>query len=281
MSDLVERLRWHGNPNQRALLSEAADRIEELEAEIERLREKFNKQAIILKAAFPEKSGHYFICGEAGEKDTMGLPQSILVCPTYGADIRCTTRYIKAAEVETPERPSKPDPIPPQSSSAPTGEMILHDCDLGVSVCSQADFQEHKRDMEQALQRQSGWNQATTNRLNAMLCQLEALEERMLEASPSREGLDPNASTPAFHGSEDRTPEPQLGDKVQDGRVYRRADPDQRFVGWFPERRSGKERRESKIEQTTSERHYVIEQKIYPTRRGNANRRKVDRGQGQ
>lgn len=35
MSDLVERLRWHGNPNQRALLSEAADRIEELEAALQ------------------------------------------------------------------------------------------------------------------------------------------------------------------------------------------------------------------------------------------------------
>ena len=33
-----------------------------------------------------EKTGAYFICGEAGEKDSMGLPDGILVCPTYGLD---------------------------------------------------------------------------------------------------------------------------------------------------------------------------------------------------
>lgn len=49
-------------------------------------QEKVEKYENILKAAFPEKSGHFFICGEAGEKDTMGLPDKIFVCPTYGLD---------------------------------------------------------------------------------------------------------------------------------------------------------------------------------------------------
>ena len=28
----------------------------------------------------------YFICGEGGEKDEMGLPEMILVCPSLGLD---------------------------------------------------------------------------------------------------------------------------------------------------------------------------------------------------
>jgi len=30
--------------------------------------------------------GVYFICGEAGDKDSMDLPLKILVCPAYGLD---------------------------------------------------------------------------------------------------------------------------------------------------------------------------------------------------
>jgi len=33
-----------------------------------------------------EKTGAFFICGEGGEKDEMGLPEAIFVCPTYGLD---------------------------------------------------------------------------------------------------------------------------------------------------------------------------------------------------
>jgi hypothetical protein len=33
-----------------------------------------------------EKTGMYFICGEGGEHDGMGLPEMIMVCPAYGAD---------------------------------------------------------------------------------------------------------------------------------------------------------------------------------------------------
>ena len=48
--------------------------------------ELFQKLKKIWVHNIPEKSGLYFICGEAGEKDSMGLPEYISVCPTYGAD---------------------------------------------------------------------------------------------------------------------------------------------------------------------------------------------------
>lgn len=48
--------------------------------------ELFQKLKKIWIHSSPEKSGAYFICGEAGEKDSMGLPDGILVCPTYGLD---------------------------------------------------------------------------------------------------------------------------------------------------------------------------------------------------
>ena len=41
----------------------------------------------ILAKIFPEKSGDYFICGESSEKDSLGLPNSIAICPSYGTDI--------------------------------------------------------------------------------------------------------------------------------------------------------------------------------------------------
>jgi hypothetical protein len=78
MTDIVERLRERATKSVQIgfgindILIEAAD-------EIEKLRK-------IIKAAMPEKSGHFFICGEAGTKDQMGLPENIFVCPTYGLD---------------------------------------------------------------------------------------------------------------------------------------------------------------------------------------------------
>lgn len=68
-------------------------RITYLESENEKLKS-------ILRKIFPEKSGDFFICGEAGEKDTMGLPERILVCPAYGADGFVT--YKKAGEYSAP-----------------------------------------------------------------------------------------------------------------------------------------------------------------------------------
>ena len=49
------------------------------------------KQFELLKKIFvhiqPEKfEGQYFICGEGGNKDPIGLPEFISVCPAYGLD---------------------------------------------------------------------------------------------------------------------------------------------------------------------------------------------------
>jgi hypothetical protein len=49
-------------------------------------QEKIEKYETILKHAMSEKTGVFFICGEAGEKDSMGLPEKIMVCPAYGLD---------------------------------------------------------------------------------------------------------------------------------------------------------------------------------------------------
>lgn len=46
----------------------------------------FTKLKKIWVHSVPEKSGLYFICGEGGERDKMGLPETILVCSSYGLD---------------------------------------------------------------------------------------------------------------------------------------------------------------------------------------------------
>ncbi len=45
--------------------------------------------------------GVYFICGEGGEKDAMGLPEKILVCPAYGLDGFAI--YTKTSDYSAPE----------------------------------------------------------------------------------------------------------------------------------------------------------------------------------
>ena len=67
-------------------MDEAREEIERLRGNLEKLEAENEKLKNILRKAFPEKSGHFFICGEAGEKDSMGLPEKILVCPAYGLD---------------------------------------------------------------------------------------------------------------------------------------------------------------------------------------------------
>lgn len=48
-----------------------------------------------------EKSGAYFVCGESGEKDTMGLPEKIFVCPSYG--VQGMAVYTKTQDYKEPE----------------------------------------------------------------------------------------------------------------------------------------------------------------------------------
>lgn len=47
----------------------------------------FQKLKTIFKHAKAEQlDGVYFICGEAGDRDEMGLPEYISVCPAFGLD---------------------------------------------------------------------------------------------------------------------------------------------------------------------------------------------------
>lgn len=48
--------------------------------------ELFQKLKKIWFHSVPDKSGSYFICGEGGDHDKMGLPEMIMVCPAYGLD---------------------------------------------------------------------------------------------------------------------------------------------------------------------------------------------------
>ena len=65
------------------------------------LRKKVEKYETILKHAMSEKTNLLFICGEAGEKDDMGLPQKIMVCPAYGLD--GFAMYKKHTDYSAPE----------------------------------------------------------------------------------------------------------------------------------------------------------------------------------
>ncbi len=49
----------------------------------------------------PEKSGAFFICGEAGDHDELGMPEYIAVCPSYGLD--GSMLYKKHSEYSAPE----------------------------------------------------------------------------------------------------------------------------------------------------------------------------------
>ena len=70
--------------------------------EIERLREKCTKQAMILRRLNPEHfPDTYFICGEAGEKDQNGMPAKIMVAPAYGVDF--AYEYVYNGRVTGPE----------------------------------------------------------------------------------------------------------------------------------------------------------------------------------
>ena len=60
------------------------DRIKEITDEEYALFKKLTK---IWFHTQPDKSGSFFICGEAGESDEHGLPEFILVCPQMGANI--------------------------------------------------------------------------------------------------------------------------------------------------------------------------------------------------
>lgn len=51
---------------------------------IELLQEENAFMKKILKHVFPEKSEAYYLCGERGEKNDLGLPEEVVICPAYG-----------------------------------------------------------------------------------------------------------------------------------------------------------------------------------------------------
>lgn len=56
-------------------------------AEIDRLRNKCDKQAMMLRRLMPDKyPGTAFICGQGGREDLNGMPERLFVCPAYGVD---------------------------------------------------------------------------------------------------------------------------------------------------------------------------------------------------
>lgn len=100
MSDIVEQLRSESSTQ----LAFGQDLSVLLDAalEIERLRDKCDKQAMILRRLNPENfPGTYFICGELGEKDKNGMPEKIHVVPSYGVDF--SYEYVYNGKVTGPE----------------------------------------------------------------------------------------------------------------------------------------------------------------------------------
>lgn len=207
MSDLVERLR-KGNdqmgPHEK-LQWEAADRIEELEAVLR----KRTLALLDIREATVETDWYW----ERADLALGGL--------TWDA--------VKATEAETPERPSTTVRTPLPSNEA-TSDLVLQD-----------EFQAHRRHTAIAHQAQSERNLWVTDRLEDQERRIRTLEQRMSEAYQPREGLDPNASTPASQQSASKTPdqppplEPTEIWKAVEGETIETKSP--------TDRRSGKERR--------------------------------------
>lgn len=53
---------------------------------------------------FYEKTGAMFISGYTGEIKPDGLPDTLFITPSYGADFRCTARFVRS------EAPTRTEP---------------------------------------------------------------------------------------------------------------------------------------------------------------------------
>jgi hypothetical protein len=73
---------------------------EEMLAEINRLETLVAKLTTLIASAAPAKIAGLFVCGSGGETDNMGLPDFIMVCPTFGLDGMCI--YKKHGEYSAP-----------------------------------------------------------------------------------------------------------------------------------------------------------------------------------
>lgn len=63
--------------------------------DLELLQKKYDRVIEILQHIFPEKNGQYFISGASTDLDENGLPDSLYVCPAYGADFTVTYKKVK------------------------------------------------------------------------------------------------------------------------------------------------------------------------------------------
>jgi hypothetical protein len=72
--------------------------LEAYEGELEKLRRVYT---MVRHLSAEKLDGVFFICGEAGKKDDMGLPEKIMVCPAYGLD--GFAMYTKTSGYSAPE----------------------------------------------------------------------------------------------------------------------------------------------------------------------------------
>ena len=87
--DEIERLHQRDG-----FIAKLDEQIVEKDAEIERLKEICNKQAMILRRMAPDKfPDTYFIHSGLGHKDQNGMPEKLLVCPAYGVDFSYVYEY--------------------------------------------------------------------------------------------------------------------------------------------------------------------------------------------
>ena len=73
-------------------IQELASKIinEELTADERQL---VSKLLMLVSQTNFEKSRGMFISGIAGKVNSTGLPEYLFVCPEFGSDIQCTTKY--------------------------------------------------------------------------------------------------------------------------------------------------------------------------------------------
>lgn len=75
-------------------IMEMKQTIADKETEIERLKEKCDKQAMMLRRLLPEKfPDTLFISGVLGKRDQNNMPESITVCPAFGVDFSYVYQY--------------------------------------------------------------------------------------------------------------------------------------------------------------------------------------------
>lgn len=62
--------------------------VEAFPGELKKLREENERfRRIITHATATQRECVYFICGESGDRDQMGLPYQVLICPAHGLDV--------------------------------------------------------------------------------------------------------------------------------------------------------------------------------------------------